>query len=146
MKQFKFVFLTLFLLGLALNSCKSDDDTSQTPNVDLIVGTWKITDVWVGGESVYVLILLSNPCPLQSKFIFDNDFSVMVETVVEDETTGSCIPGEVQQGSWSKEGTTYYFHAEGETASSEVEFLDDNNFTFIAEIEGETAKVKLTRQ
>src|SRR5690554_6374132 len=99
MKQFKFVFLTLFLLGLALNSCKSDDDTSQTPNVDLLVGTWKITDVRVGGEIVYALILLSNPRPIQSKIIFDNAFSVMVDSVIEHDTTGSSIPGEVQQGS-----------------------------------------------
>lgn len=146
MKKMKFLILPLILIGLIGVSCSSDDDSGQDNNVDLIVGTWKITDVWIGGQSVYELIQMTNPCPLQNKFIFGNDFSVRVETFVSDDTGNGCVPDEVQNGNWSKEGSTYYVSSEGQTTQSEVEFLDDNNFTLIVEFEGESAKFKLTRQ
>ncbi|MBW7870034.1 MAG: lipocalin family protein [Flavobacteriia bacterium] len=146
MKSLKFLILPLFLIGIFGVSCSSDDDSGQGENVDLIVGTWKITDVWMGGQSVYALIQMTNPCPLQTKFIFENDFSVRVETFVAADSGDGCVPDEVQNGNWSKEGSTYYVSSEGQTAHSEVEFLDNNNFTLMIEFEGESAKVKLTRQ
>ncbi|MFA7616668.1 MAG: lipocalin family protein [Moheibacter sp.] len=146
MKSLKFFILPLILIGMFGVSCSSDDDSGQGDNVDLIVGTWKITDVWMGGQSVYALIQMTNPCPLQNKFIFENNFSARIETFVSDENGGDCVADEVQNGNWSKEGSTYYVSSEGQTAQSEVEFLDNNNFTLMIEFEGESVKVKLTRQ
>lgn len=146
MKGLKFLILPLILIGIFGVSCSSDDDSGQGDNVDLIVGTWKMTDVWMGGQSVYALIQLSNPCPLQNKFIFENNFSVRVETFVSADSGGGCVADEIQNGNWSKEGSTYYVSSEGQTAQSEVEFLDNNNFTLMIEFEGESVKVKLTRQ
>ena len=144
MNRLKFLFIPLLIAGFFAMSCSSDDDAGDENHVDLIVGTWKITDVWVGGQSVYAIIMMTNPCVLESKVILENDFNARVE-MVESNDAGGCVAGEVQHGTWSKEGSTYYISSEGQTSSSEVEFLDDNNFTFMLEFEGQEAKLKMTR-
>lgn len=145
MKKFLLLFLPLIFIGLTTIACNSDDDSGTPSNVDPIVGTWKVSDVQVGGQSVYAVLLLTNPCPLQNLYQLNNDFSVNVETF-EADTNGNCVAGEPQSGTWSKEGSTYYISAYGQTGNSEVEFIDDNNFTFNTEMEGQQAKVKMTRQ
>lgn len=146
MKNLKF-FIPLLILGLFSTSCNNDDDdNSGGGNVDQIVGIWKITDIWVGGQSVYAIIQMTDPCPLESKFIFNDDYSAQINTREADQNSGNCIDGEVQNGTWSKEGNTYFISAEGQSANSQVEFLDANNFTFMYEFEGQQAKIKLSRQ
>ena len=144
MKNLKFLILPLLVLGLFATSCSSDDDSND--NVDTIVGTWKVTDVWQNGVSVYALLQMVAPCPLENKYILANDYSMKVETFETVGETNECTPGETQNGNWSKEGSTYFVSFEGQTTNSEVDFLDNNNFTTTIEVEGEQAKVKLTRQ
>jgi hypothetical protein len=144
MKNLKFLILPLLVLCLFANSCSSDDNSND--NVDTIVGTWKVTDVWQNGVSVYILLQMVAPCPLKNKYILANDYSMKVETFETVGETNECTPGETQNGNWSKDGSTYYVSFEGQTTNTEVEFLDNNNFTTIIEVEGEQAKVKLTRQ
>lgn len=144
MKNLKFLILPLLVLCLFANSCSSDDNSND--NVDKIVGTWKVTDVWQNGVSVYVLLQMVAPCPLENKYILANDYSMKIETFEPVGETDACISGEIQNGNWSKEGSTYFVSFEGQTMNSEVEFLDNNNFTTTIEVEGEQAKVKLTRQ
>lgn len=147
MKKLKLLLIPFLFLSLFSTSCNNDDDGGAgDSNADPIVGTWKITDIWVNGQSVYAILMVTDPCPLETKFIFENDFTARVEPYQSDAGSGDCVAGEVQNGSWSKEGSVYYISAEGQTANSEVEFLDDNNFTVMYEFEGQPAKVKLTRQ
>lgn len=81
MKNLKLFIFPLILVGLMIVSCNNDDDSSgDNDNVDMIVGTWKISDAWVDDESIYSQLLLVAYCPLQNEYNFMNDYTLRIDT------------------------------------------------------------------
>lgn len=147
MRKFKMLFLPFLFLSLALSSCSSDDDNG-TPEADKIVGLWKISDVFIqtplGELSVYDQIVENVPCALDSEFYFQEDKTVKVIAFTPNEAD-DCIAQEPQFGTWDKQNDVYTFTAEGMSFSN-VNFINDTNFTVQTEMEGQQVKVKLSKQ
>lgn len=145
MKTIKFILISFFILGFSFQSCSSDDDNSIDPEYQ-IVGTWKVSDVKQNGLSIYSLLQIVAPCPLENKYIFSADHTLKIETFEEGTISQNCVVGEDQHGTWSKEGAMYYVSFEGETSNSEVNFINDSQFITSLEFEGEEVEVEMTRQ
>lgn len=145
MKNLRLIILPLLLTGFLSVSCNEDDDSSGN-NVDMIVGTWKVTDAWVDGESVYDQLLLVAYCPLQNEYNFLNDYTLSIDTFEDGNEAGECVAGEVQNGTWTKTNDVYSVNLNGETSSSTANFLDENNFTTETTFEGQAVTLKFTRQ
>lgn len=139
------MMLPLILLGFLAVSCNNDDDSSDD-NVDVIVGTWKVTDAFVDGGSIYDQLLLMAYCPLQNEYNFLNDYTLRIDTFEDGNEAGECIAGEAQNGTWSKTNDVYTVNLSGETSSSTANFLDNNNFTTETTFEGQAVTLKFTRQ
>ena len=122
------LLIPLFLLAFGLNSCNSDDDS--TNNVDVLVGSWKITDIKTGGMSVYdILMGMPEGCFLNSKVHFYNDFTMKINPYeVVNET---CVLQPDQMGNWSRNGDTYSYTLQGETTDSvSLNFVNNNQFFY----------------
>lgn len=144
MKNLKLLVLPLLIFGALLSSCSSDDDKGVDEEYQ-IVGTWKVSDIKQNGLSIYAMLQMVAPCPLENIYIFASDHSIKIETFEEGIVSQNCVEGEVQFGTWSKEGSTYSASFLGETTQSEVTFINNNNFTANVEFEGEEVEVKMTR-
>lgn len=145
MKNLKLMMLPLILFGLMAVSC-SDDDDSSNGNSDSIVGTWKVTDAWQNGESMYDQLLLVAYCSLQNEYNFLNDNSLRIDTFIEGDAPMNCVEGETQTGSWSEEDGVYSVNINDETSSTTVDFSDTNHFTTELDFEGQIVKLEFTRQ
>lgn len=147
MKKVKAIF-SIFLLSILVASCSSDDGGDRN-DVDRIVGLWKVTDVRANGISIYDYINEGETaCFLQTEVQFNNDHSILMQTYTinpVNEDLG-CVELPEQEGTWSKENNVYSFTVEGETSSQELNFADDNHFTFTSEMEGLQYEVVFGRQ
>ena len=139
--------MPLLLIGFLAVSCNNDDDSSDG-NVDVIVGTWKVSDVWMDSVSVYDQLLEVAYCPLQNEYNFMNDYTLQIDTFEEGITPENCVPGTAQTGSWSVANNIYSvtFDDTGETSSSPVAFQNDNTFTTETTFEGQHVVMEFTRQ
>ncbi len=147
MKNLKLLFLPLLLVGFLNVSCNNDDDSSDN-NVDVIVGKWKVTDVFMGGVSVYDQVSEVAYCPLQNEYNFMNDYSLRIDTFVEGIVPEACLPGEPETGSWSENNDVYTvtFDNSGESSSSTINLQGNNKFTTETTFEGQNVVLEFTRQ
>ena len=147
MKKLRFMILPILLLGILSVSCNDDDDSSGG-NDDLIVGSWKVSDAWVGGVSIYDQLLQNNFCAMQNIYKFLNDNSLQIDTFDEGITPENCVIGVPQTGSWSNNNNVYSvtFDNSGETSSSIVEFQNDNTFTTQTTFQGQSVLLEFSRQ
>ncbi len=148
MKKLRLMILPLLLIGLFSVSCKNDDDSTHD-NVDVIVGKWKISDVWIDGESVYNNLLLVAYCPLQNEYNFMNDYTLRIDTFEEGGINPeNCLTGAPQNGSWSKTDNVYTvtFDDTGETSSSTANFQNNDTFTTETSFEGQNVLLEFSRQ
>lgn len=147
MKKLKSMIMPLLLIGFLAVSCNNDDDSSDG-NVDVIVGTWKVSDVWMDGESVYDQLLAVAYCPLQNEYNFMNDYTLRIDTFEEGISPENCVNGTPQTGSWSVTNNIYSvtFDDTGDTNSSPVAFQNDNTFTTETTFEGQHVVMEFTRQ
>lgn len=147
MRKLKLMLMPLLLIGFLSVSCNNDDDSSDN-NVDKIVGKWKISNAWVGGESVYAQLLSVAYCPLQNEYNFMNDLTLRINTFEEGITPENCAPGVPITGSWSVNNNVYSvtFDDTGETSSSTADFQNNNTFTTQTTFEGESVLLEFTRQ
>lgn len=147
MKKLRFMMLPILLLGILTASCNNDDDSSGSGD-DVIVGTWKISNVWVGEESIYDELLSTNFCAMQNLYNFMADNSLEIDTFEEGITPENCVIGVQQTGSWSKNNNVYTvtFDDSGETSSSVVEFQNNNKFTTQTTFQGQNVLLEFSRQ
>ncbi len=135
----------LLLISLFSLSCSNDDGGDS--NVDVIVGSWKITNIVINGTDIYPLLVAEGVCEIRNVTHFNNNFSVMMNTFQENAETGNCEPGPDSAGTWSREGNVYTINLDGSPESVTPVFSDNNNkFTVSQEFEGQLATVTFTRQ
>lgn len=141
------MILPMLLLGFLSVSCNNDDDSSSG-NDDLIVGTWKVSNAWIGEESIYDQLLQTNFCAMQNLYNFMNDNSLEIDTFEEGITPENCVIGVTQTGTWTKTDDVYSvtFDESGETSSSNVTFQNDNTFTTQTIFQGQSVLLEFTRQ
>lgn len=141
---------SILLAALFATSCSSDDDSGGNNNdVDVIVGIWKISDVKLGGFSVYDVVAETEAaCFLETSYQFNNDHTLVIRSFMqnpESENT-DCISIPDQTGEWSKSGNTYTVTIAGESGSETLNFSDNNHFSMTYEMEGITYSVVFSRQ
>ncbi len=146
MKKLRFMILPFLLLGILSVSCKDDD--SSGGNDDLIVGTWKVSDAWVGEESIYDQLLENNFCAMQNIYKFMNDNTLHIDTFEEGITPENCVIGVPQTGTWSHTNNVYTvtFDDSGESSNSTVEFQGNNTFIAPTTFQGQSVLLEFTRQ
>lgn len=97
----KVIFLMLAMtMSLGLMSCSSDDDSGNEPQFS-IVGTWKVTQIFINGVESDV----DDYCSYRGTFQFINP-STFVENgfeLVDD----VCTAKETAAGTWTKTGNSY---------------------------------------
>lgn len=97
----KVIFLMLAMtMSLGLMSCSSDDDSGNEPQFS-IVGTWKVTKIFINGVESDV----DDYCSYRGTFQFINP-STFVENgfeLVDD----VCTAKETAAGTWTKTGNSY---------------------------------------
>lgn len=97
----KVIFLMLAMtMSLGLMSCSSDDDSGNEPQFS-IVGTWKVTQIFINGVESDV----DDYCSYRGTFQFINP-STFVENgfeLVDD----VCTAKETAAGIWTKTGNSY---------------------------------------
>ncbi|WP_143736318.1 lipocalin-like domain-containing protein [Moheibacter sediminis] len=98
----KVIFLMLAItMSLGLISCSSDDDnTSNEPQFN-IVGTWKVTQIFINGVESDV----NNYCSYRGTFQFINP-NTFVENGFE-LVENNCTAKETAAGTWTKSGNSY---------------------------------------
>lgn len=98
----KVIFLMLAMtMSLGMISCSSDDDTGNNEPQFSIVGTWKVSQIFINGVESDV----DNYCSYRGTFQFINP-STFVENGFEliDEV---CTAKETAAGTWTKSGNSY---------------------------------------
>lgn len=98
----KKVFALMFalLMGVSMVSCSSDDDSPAAPQFS-ILGTWKVSKVYINGVEQNV----DDFCSYKGTFQF-----VSPNTYVENgfEVVGeNCVAKDPIGGTWAKSGNTY---------------------------------------
>ena len=98
----KVIFLMLAMtMSLGLMSCSSDDDNSSNEPQFTIVGTWKVTQLFINGVEGNV----ADYCSYRGTFQFINP-GTFVENGYELDGT-NCMAMETAAGNWVKSGNSY---------------------------------------
>jgi len=110
-KNFYLIIALVFSLGLI--SCSSDDDSPTVTGPQFtIVGTWKVTNIFINGIEHNV----NDYCPYKGLFQFING-----GTYVENPYTQNginCISTDAIGGTWSNLGNTYTISLTNNVSSS----------------------------
>lgn len=143
MKKLMFMF-PLMIMGL-FTAC-NDDDEGSSGNVDVIVGSWKISSIIVNDTDIYPLLVLEGVCEIENVISFHNDYTLTNQTFQED-VEGNCAAGPDESGTWSKQGNAYTITINGNSESATPDFSDNGNkFAVNQEFEGQMAVVTFSRQ
>lgn len=108
--------IIIYFLVILVVAC-SKDDTSESTQTDLIVGTWRISGsgtVYKDGSSQYY----SNGdfCTLKSRYSFNNDGTFKVETF--DGSENDCFSTGVLTGTWENQGESYHLKIVTDTSDT----------------------------
>lgn len=109
----KKVFALLFALsiGLGIISCSSDDDGPAEPQFT-IVGTWKVTQVYINNVEFDV----NEYCPYKGTFQFVNPSTYVENGFTQVDT--NCVANEPIGGTWAKNGNNYTLSLPAGTTST----------------------------
>lgn len=146
----KILWISFLLVTSALvASCSNDDESGNNDNVDSIVGSWKVSDIKVGGFSVYdVIVDTEAACFLETSYQFNYDHTLIVRSFIQnpESETIDCIAAPEQTGEWSKSGEVYTITVGEESVSETIEFSDYNSFIMTYEMDEITYSVIFSRQ
>jgi hypothetical protein len=106
-----FALMFAFVMTLGLVSCNSDDDSGSTPQFT-IVGTWKVTQLFINGVEQNV----NDYCPYKGTFQFITG-GTYVENGYELDGT-NCVAADVLGGTWTKSGNSYTLALNNSATSS----------------------------
>ena len=108
-----FAMLLILTMGFGLVSCSSDDDSVSGPQFT-IVGTWKVTQIFINNVEANV----DDYCPYNGTFQFING-GTYVENGYEMEMVNlDCIPLDVVGGNWAKNNNSYTLTLNGGETST----------------------------
>lgn len=107
-----FALMLAMFVGLGMVSCSSDDDNGSTPQFTM-VGTWKVTQVFINGVEHNV----DDYCPYKGTFQFVTG-GTYVENGFELNNTNDCVAKETVGGTWAKSGNTYTLTLTGNASST----------------------------
>lgn len=107
-----FALMFAFVMGLGMISCSSDDDSSSNTPQFTIVGTWKVTQVFINGVEHNV----DDYCPYKGTFQFITGGTYVENGFELDGTT--CVAADVLGGTYVKSGNNYTLTINGGSTSS----------------------------
>lgn len=142
------MFMSSFLfVMMSFLACNNDDDNNGIGNnVDVIVGSWKISSIVVDDTDIYPILALQGICELDNVTHFHNDYSLVIKTF-EENSDGNCVAGSDDNGTWSKEGNVYTITMGSTPSIVTPEFSNNNNrFSVNQDFEGQMARVTFSRQ
>lgn len=142
------MFMSSFLfVMMSFLACNNDDDNNGIGNnVDVIVGSWKISSIVVDDTDIYPILALQGICELDNVTHFHNDYSLVIKTF-EENSDGNCVAGSDDNGTWSKEGNVYTITIGSTPSTVTPEFSNNNNrFSVNQDFEGQMARVTFSRQ
>lgn len=142
------MFMSSFLfVMMSFLACNNDDDNNGIGNnVDVIVGSWKISSIVVDDTDIYPILALQGICELDNVTHFHNDYSLVIKTF-EENSDGNCVSGSDDNGTWSKEGNVYTITMGSTPSTVTPEFSNNNNrFSVNQDFEGQMARVTFSRQ
>src|SRR5690606_15619000 len=106
-----FALMFVLLMGVSMVSCSSDDDSPAAPQFS-ILGTWKVSKVYINGVEQNE----DDFCSYKGTFQF-----VSPNTYVENgfEVVGeNCVAKDPIGGTWAKSGNTYTLRLPAGTSST----------------------------